>query len=55
MTRSKLIHMRLSVHKALTDQYVCNQMMPDDASKNAFAVVRAMKPAALLRYYETGR
>lgn len=55
MTRNKIITMRLSVHKALTAQYVCNRMEPEQASKAAFDVVRAMKPAALLRYYETGR
>jgi hypothetical protein len=55
MTRGKLIQVRLSVHKALADGYVCNGMTPEEASKAAFAVVRAMTPAKLVRHYETGR
>ena len=55
MTRTKLIQVRLSCHKALMDGYVCNGMTPDDASKSAFKVVQAMTPAKLVRYYNDGR
>lgn len=55
VSRNKLITRRLSVHKALMDGYVCNGMTRDEASKSAFAVVQAMTPAKLNRYYEEGR
>jgi hypothetical protein len=55
MRRNKLIHMRLSVHGALTACYVANGMSPEEASKSAFNVVQGMSEAKLVRYYETGR
>lgn len=55
LKRDKLIFTRLSVHKAMTDQFIANGQTPEAASEAAFKIVRPMSQAKLDRYRNQGR